>query len=137
MKRILILMAFAMAFVSQKADAQVFPLYGTTVDTLTNVDSVAYVIDLRNANAISVVGELLLVRTSGTGTITVRTYTQNFNKEALAWVHTATSVVGTTATTALVNYLNSSNPGRYVRFVVSQTGTAVTRPRFAYATRLQ
>ena len=137
MKKILLVFSFLTAFVSYKADAQIMPLYGTTVDTLTNTDSTSYVIDLRNANAISLVGQLLLVRTSGTGTITVRTYTQNFNRDATAWTHTATTTVGTTATTALINYLNSSNPCRYVRFVVSQTGTAVTRPRFAYTTRLQ
>ena len=137
MKRILILMAFAVAFISQKADAQVFPLYGTTVDTLTNVDSVAYVVDLRNANAISLVTQLGLTRVSGTGTVTVRAYTQNFNKESARWVHISTTSVGTTATNQMINVLDSANPGRYVKFWVSQTGTAVTLPRFAYATRLQ
>ncbi len=135
MKKILFILAVGFLF-SVKADAQVFPLYGTTLDTLTNTDSTSYVVDARNSASIDVIGHLGLTRVSGTGTVTVRVYTQNFNKESARWTHIATTTVGTTATNSLINCLKGAYPGRYVRFTVSQTGTAVTLPRFAAITRL-
>lgn len=135
MKKILFILMVGFLFTA-KADAQIFPLYGTTLDTLTNVDSVSYVVDARNSASIDVLGHLGLTRVSGTGTVTVRVYTQNFNKESARWTHIATTTVGTTATNSLVNCLKGAYPGRYVRFTVSQTGTAVTLPRFSAITRL-
>ena len=132
MKNLILILCLTFGFMSQ-SNAQVFPV--AVGDTLTNADSTSYIIDLRNSNAVSLLTHLQLTRISGTGTITVRVYTTNFNRTS--WVHTSTTSVGTTATSALVNYLNSANPGRYVRINVVQSGTASTRPTLAYCTRLQ
>ena len=107
MKKILFILAVGFLF-SVKADAQVFPLYGTTLDTLTNTDSTSYVVDARNSASIDVIGHLGLTRVSGTGTVTVRVYTQNFNKESARWTHIATTTVGTTATNSLINCLGNN-----------------------------
>lgn len=132
MKHLLIILAFLTIGITS-TQAQVFPV--AVGDTLTNTDSTSYIIDMRNSQAVSLLTHLQLTRISGTGTVTVRLYTTNFNRTG--WIHTSTTSIGTSTTNALINYLNSANPGRYVRVTVSQTGTASTRPTLAYHTRIQ
>ncbi len=98
MKKFIFILCLAIGFMTE-SKAQVFPV--AVGDTLTNADSTSYIIDLRNSNAISLLTQLQLTRISGTGTVTVRLYTTNFNRTN--WIHTSTTAVGTSATTAYYN----------------------------------
>lgn len=114
-----------------EAQNYVYPLLAA--DTLSNADSTSYVFDMKSTADMKALVQVALTRVSGTGTVTARIYTTNFAKTS--YNHISTTAIGTTVTNTLIQIANTAALGRYIKVVVSQTGTAVTVPRLAYVIR--
>jgi len=128
-----ILFVFSLFLMPHFCDAQNYVYQLLAGDTLTNADSTSYVFDMKSTADMKALVQIALTRVSGTGTVTARIYTTNFAKTN--YNHISTTTIGTSTTNSLIQIANSATIGRYIKVVVSQTGTAVTVPRLAYVIR--
>lgn len=111
-------------------------LWGSTADTLTNADTISYILRVRGTNEFDIKAQLYLDYVSGTAAGKLKTYKSidgvNWVVTAEADSITATSVTADILDTEELTFSDYLSP--YLKFIYIQSDTAVTVPKiYIYA----